>query len=154
VLAGYVLGSLAGVGRFAARVADRLEERLVVRPAETPEDRPGRAVLLQLLHAGDHDGWLAVVHVEAVVGGALPVPLGQLGQLRDDGVGIARADAVEDAQQRRHMNDEPSRLQLLHFAGLCMLLPAMRPTSPSPTCSEPAYEYGYARPRMPGRAYP
>jgi hypothetical protein len=29
------------------------------------------------------------------------VPLGQLGQLRDDGVGVARADAVEDEQQRR-----------------------------------------------------
>jgi hypothetical protein len=96
-LAGCVLGSLAGVVGFAARVADRFEERLVVRPAEALEDRPGRAVLLQFVHAGDHDGQLAVVHVEAVlVRGALPVPAGELGQLRDDGVGVAGADVVED----------------------------------------------------------
>ncbi|MBA8946343.1 hypothetical protein ACWDY7_33525 [Streptomyces calvus] len=45
-LAGGVIGLPAG---FAARLADRLREGLVVRPAETPEDRPSRAVLLQLL---------------------------------------------------------------------------------------------------------
>ncbi|MGW7261507.1 hypothetical protein [Streptomyces sp. NPDC054834] len=87
---------------FAARVADRLQERLVLRAAEAPEDRPGRAVLLEVLHPGDDDGELAVVHGEAVVvRGALPVPLRQFGQLRDDGVGVARADMVEDEQQRR-----------------------------------------------------
>nr|WP_181393169.1 hypothetical protein [Streptomyces rochei] len=37
----------------------------------------------------------------AVVRGALPVPLGELGQLRDDGARVARADPVEDEQQRR-----------------------------------------------------
>ncbi|MEW2297527.1 hypothetical protein ABZ719_33305 [Streptomyces sp. NPDC006743] len=89
-LAGCVFGLSAGVVGFAAWVADRLEEGLVVRAAEAPEDRSGRAVLLELLHAGDDDGQLTVVHVEAVlVRGALPVPLGS--QLRDDGVGVARA---------------------------------------------------------------
>ncbi len=39
-LAGGVLSSLAGAGRFAARVADRLEERLVLWSAEAPEDAP------------------------------------------------------------------------------------------------------------------
>ncbi|MFD5159177.1 DUF6207 family protein [Streptomyces hawaiiensis] len=69
-LAGCVLGLLAGVMGYATGVADRLQERLVVRSAEAPEDRPGRAVLLQLVHAGDHNGELAVVHVKAVAGGA------------------------------------------------------------------------------------
>lgn len=45
-LAGFVLGLPAGVVGFAAGVADHIEERLVVRPAEAPEHRRGRSVLL------------------------------------------------------------------------------------------------------------
>lgn len=99
LLPGGVLGLLAGVVRLAARVADRLKKRLVVRPTEAPEEGPGRAVLLQLLHASAHDGQPSLVHVDApVVRGSLPLPLGEFGQLRDDGVGVARSDAVEDGR--------------------------------------------------------
>ncbi|MGW7383089.1 hypothetical protein [Streptomyces sp. NPDC054794] len=71
----------------------------------TPEER----IALAFHHArscargrpGEHDGELALVHVEAIVRRALPVQAGQHGQRRDDGVGVAGADAEEDQWQRR-----------------------------------------------------
>ncbi|WP_333735713.1 hypothetical protein [Streptomyces sp. IBSBF 2806] len=69
---GCVRGLPTGVVGFPAGVADRPQKRPGVGAAEAPEDRPGRAALLDLLlHAGDHDGERAVVHVEAVVVGVL-----------------------------------------------------------------------------------
>ena len=58
--------------------------------ATDDDPQAGRAVLLELLHASDHDGQLAVVPMEAaLVSGALPVPL------------VAQADLVKDWQQRQ-----------------------------------------------------
>lgn len=114
---GLGLFCLAGVGGLAARVADRLQERLRAAASEAGEHRAGRAVLTQLAEPDRDDRDLPVVEVVAA-GQPLPLPQvpGQLHQARDGEVGVALADAVEHQQHGRvrliavpALGDRPAR---------------------------------------------